>query len=419
MRLAPLLVALATLVGLAVAAPVPVPAVGLQPATTEVRALWVLRSSLSSPASIADLVRSAREHRFNTLLVQVRGRGDAYFSAGLEPRAAELQRQPLTFDPLSSVIAAARPAGLAVHAWVNVNLVSSAVDLPIARTHIVHRHPEWLMIPRDIAQQLARIEPRSPAYVGRLARWTRTQDGVEGLYATPIVPAAAAHVEAVVRDIAARYAVDGIHLDYARFPSSRFDYSRGALAEFRAAVRPGLTPAVRRELDQRERIDLFAYPDALPEEWKTFRQSRMTSLMTRLRAAVKAARPGALVTVAATPDIREAFDHKLQDWPAWLEAGVVDAVAPMAYTPEPGRFAQQIAAARDVAGGGAIWAGIGAYRLTAAQTIENIQTARRLGTAGVVLFSYDSLIDPRQAPTNYLAVIGRSAFTAASAPGSQ
>src|SRR4051794_32968608 len=45
---------------------------------SEVRALWVLRSSLASPASIAALVQSARDHGFNTLLVQVRGRGDAY-----------------------------------------------------------------------------------------------------------------------------------------------------------------------------------------------------------------------------------------------------------------------------------------------------------------------------------------------------
>ena len=37
----------------------------------------------------------------------------------------------------------------------------------------------------------------------------------------------------------------------------------------------------------------------------------------------------------------------------------------MAYTQEPTRFAEQIAAARDIAGGSAVWAGIGAYRLTA------------------------------------------------------
>ncbi len=54
---------------------------------SEVRALWVLRTSLASPESIASLVRSARDHAFNTLLVQVRGRGDAYFNNGVEPRA--------------------------------------------------------------------------------------------------------------------------------------------------------------------------------------------------------------------------------------------------------------------------------------------------------------------------------------------
>src|SRR5258708_7944662 len=63
-------------------------------ALPEVRALWVLRTSLASPESIASLVRSARAHGFNTLLVQVRGRGDAYFNNGIEPRAAELQHQP-------------------------------------------------------------------------------------------------------------------------------------------------------------------------------------------------------------------------------------------------------------------------------------------------------------------------------------
>ena len=85
----------------------------------------------------------------------------------------------------------------------------------------------------------------------------------------------------------------------------------------------------------------------------------------------------------------------MQDWRGWLEARLVDAVAPMAYTQEPARFAEQIAAARDIAGGRAVWAGIGAYRLTPAQTIENIQAARKLGAAGFVLFSYDSLTGPK------------------------
>src|SRR6476620_5241329 len=71
---------------------------------SEVRALWVTRSSLNSPASITALVRSAADHGFNTLLVQVRGRADAYYTSAIEPRGTELGRQPRSFDPLATVL---------------------------------------------------------------------------------------------------------------------------------------------------------------------------------------------------------------------------------------------------------------------------------------------------------------------------
>ena len=379
----------------------------------ETRALWVLRTSLTSPEAIAAMVSAAHNNGFNTLFVQVRGRGDSYFLDGVEPRAPDLQRQPASFDPLGTVLTRAHAAGLRVHAWVNVNLISSAADLPIAPEHVVHRHPEWLMVPRDIAQELAAIPTDSPAYVGKLARWTRTQAGVEGLYASPTVPASAAHVQTVVRDLVRRYEVDGVHFDYARYPNERFDYSRAAIAEFRRTVRSRIAEALRRTLDEQETVDLFAYPDALPDDWRAFRIARMTALMKDLRAAIKAERPAAAVSVATVPDLREAYEHRLQDWGTWLEAGLIDAVCPMAYTPEPERFAEQISAVRGIAGSRPIWAGIGAYRLTPTQTIENIQTARRLGAAGVVLFSYDSLTDARVATPDYLALVGRAAFAPA------
>ena len=48
-------------------------------ARDEVRALWVVRTSLTSPQAIEDMVVAAKQSGFNTLLVQVRGRGDSYF----------------------------------------------------------------------------------------------------------------------------------------------------------------------------------------------------------------------------------------------------------------------------------------------------------------------------------------------------
>ena len=216
------------------------------------RALWVTRSSLVSPERVAAMVRSAAASGFNTLLVQVRGRGDAYFPSRVEPRAQALAGQPLSFDPLASTLALSRARRLRVHAWVNVNLTSSGAELPTSREHVVYEHPEWLMVPRALALELGRIDPRSPEYVGRLARWTRALPAeVEGLYSSPVHAGAVDRLVSVVDELVSNYALDGLHLDYARYPSASFDYSRGALGAFRTQIDGELSGAERLRLRHR------------------------------------------------------------------------------------------------------------------------------------------------------------------------
>src|SRR6186713_737122 len=230
-------------------------------APEQTRALWVTRTTLTSPEAIRQMVEAAQAGGFNTLLVQVRGRGDAYYNGTIEPRAAELAGKP-SFDPLMTVIADAHAAGLQVHAWVAVNLVSSSVSLPASRDHVIYRAPEWLMVPRELAAEMKKIALRSPAYVGRLARWTRAHASiVEGLYTSPLHPAAQDHTAAVIGEIAAKYPVDGIHLDYVRFPNEDFDYSASAMEQFKSAISPDLTDGERRAAAAREALDAAAYPN--------------------------------------------------------------------------------------------------------------------------------------------------------------
>ena len=128
--------------------------------------MWVTRGSLVSPERVAAMVRSAAASGFNTLLVQVRGRGDAYFASRVEPRAEALAGQPASFDPLAATLALARAQGLRVHAWVNVNLTSSGAELPASREHVVYEHPEWLMVPRALAFELGRDRSAQPGVRG-------------------------------------------------------------------------------------------------------------------------------------------------------------------------------------------------------------------------------------------------------------
>jgi uncharacterized lipoprotein YddW (UPF0748 family) len=378
----------------------------------EVRALWVTRTALTSPGAVTAMVKSARGGGFNTILVQVRGRGDAYFNGGLEPRAASLAGQPDTFDPLALALALAHAQGLRVHAWVNMALVSSAVELPASRAHLVYRHPEWLMIPRALARDMALLDPRSQLYLDKLVRWTRTQNGeIEGLFASPVPAPAADATVAIVADIVARYPVDGVHLDYIRYPNEEFDYSRGALEAFRTDVLESLATPARRQQERALGADLVAWTEAYSDRWIEFRRHRLTMLVTRLRDSVKARRPEVIFSAAVAPDPREASSRRLQDWASWLDHSLLDVVCPMAYATDPAGFSAQVASARQAAGEKPVWAGIGAYRLSSAETIENIKIARRLGVSGVVLFSYDSLISlPRG--LDYLAQIARAAFFA-------
>ena len=367
-------------------------------ARDEVRALWVARSSLSSPSAVDSMVAAAQQSGFNALLVEVRGRGDSYFLNGIEPRPSSLATQP-TFDPLAEAIAKAHARGLALHAWINVNLVAGST-VPSARTHIAYRHPEWLMVSRHIADDVAALDPTGPEYLGRLTRYARKQPGdLDGLYLSPGTPAAVDYTASVIRDIASRYAVDGVHFDYVRYPSDDFDYSRETLTAFRKTL-PATAPAPR---------TLQLYPASFPDRWREFRIERLTALMTALRDAVKSVRPRASVSIAVTAHPAEAKVRYLQDWTRWLSDGLIDVVCPSPYTTEGATFASQLAAAQDAAGRHLLWAGIGAHRLSPEQTLDDIQVARRLGAAGIVLFSYDTLVAPPRG-SGYLSQLGKAAF---------
>jgi len=355
----------------------------------------VRRASLESGDAIRKMVASAATAGFNTLFVQAID--DA-------PAAA------LAFDPIGETVVQAHAAGLRVHAWVDVSRVAAPGELPFARNHVVYQHPEWLMVPRAIAAELLAIDIHSPDYLGRLARWTRNNaDRVDGLYISPVQPEVALHLAGVVRDLARRYALDGVYLDHVQFPTADFDFGAKSLAAFRGFMRGELPLAERERIDAIEEIDPFAYPNELPDQWRLFRQSQLTALIARLRTTVKEARPAALVSAAVVSDAAVAARDNLQDWRTWLDNGFLDALCPMASGTDAAQMEARLAEVHALAGGKPVWAGIGANRLSQRETLDDIGVARRAGAQGIILFSYDGLISPPKG-IDYLSAIGRGAF---------
>src|SRR5437879_1968689 len=269
--------------------------------TSEVRALWVVRTTLTSTEKIRRMVESARAAGFNTIIVQVRGRGDAYYRSRWEPRAIELKDQPTGFDPLAVTLAEAHRRGLKVHAWLNTSLLANLDALPTDSSHVYNKHPEWLAVPRAVATELYSVSPRDALYRQRIVEWSRANRGeLEGVYTGPANPKVRGHIYRIWMDIIQKYPIDGMHFDYVRFASPDFDYSRTSLKTFRKWLEPQLTKSERRALKNALKEDPLAATEKYTAKFGDFQREQVTTLVARIYHAVKKRRPAVIVSAAVS-----------------------------------------------------------------------------------------------------------------------
>ena len=381
----------------------------------EVRALWVVRTTLTSPERIRQMVESTRTAGFNTLIVQVRGRGDAYYRSRLEPRAVELKDQPLTFDPLQVTLNEAKKSGLKVHVWLNTNLLANLDSLPADPKHIFNKHPDWLAVPRAVAAELYKLSPRAPEYRAKIVDWSKANRAeLEGVYSGPANPKVREHIYKVWLDLLSKYDVDGMHFDYVRFASPDFDYSKTSLEAFRKWLKPQLSKTEYQELGNLLKSNPLAAAEKYSDKFSEFQREQVTSLVDKIYHAVKKKRPNVIVSAAVFANSENAYTRRFQDWRRWLSKGILDVACPMAYSPDTKVFQKQIELAVTTAheAGRRVWAGIGAYRIPVESTVEKINVARQLKADGIILFSYDFTARPSDLNPDgaYLERVRRAAF---------
>jgi uncharacterized lipoprotein YddW (UPF0748 family) len=344
-----------------------------------VRAIWIVRDALTSRAGIRKIVNDAAEGGITDLLVQVRGRGDAYFPSRQAPVAPLLQaawRNEGDFDPLALIIEQAHARGLRVHAWLNVYLVWSNGTPPPG--HVLTQHPEWVAV--------------NASGIGMDAFSLRKMlaSGTEGVFLEPGNCDVVRHFLGIVGEILTRYDVDGIHLDYVRYPRMNVGYSDAMRAGFQRKT--GIDPI---DLDaRRERYEREMGPEQVAEldrKWHQFKADQVTALVRNVRAMMTSRRPDAVLTAAVRPDPDEALYVFGQDWVRWVNQGWVDAVAPMMYSASTGTVTRQVIEAARRVPPDRIWAGIAIYNQSVGDAVAKIRDVRARGVDGLAIYSYNSL----------------------------
>lgn len=276
----------------------------------EEKCLWVVRNTMTSKKSIDEMIKFAQSNGFNNLLVQVRGRGDAFYQTQLVPKS-ELIQNP-DFDPLAYVIDKAHTNGLTVHAWVNVYLIWSSKNIPRDLHHVYNEHPDWI---------------DSNGYEATSLLNQKNAINGEGYFLAPHHPEVRKYLLAIFRELTALYNIDGLHLDYIRFHDA--EYGNNVRAK---------TFYLQNRYNDKKRV--FENDDNI--EWDNYRRASITNLVKETKQMLLDVRQDCILSAAVKPNLLLAKNRYFQEWDVWLVAGYLDWAIPMNYTPDLHDFANNI-----------------------------------------------------------------------------
>lgn len=318
------------------------------PAAGEFRGVWDHSGVGLFPGDWPRTASLLRSHGINAVFANLAWGGLAHYPSQVLPSSYSHKSNG---DQAAQFVRAAHAQGLQAHAWI----------------------------------VCANLGEAPKAFVERMRKEGRTAQGPDGKASSWLNLAHPANqdlIVAVVRELASHYELDGIHLDYIRYPGSLYDCSPWTRAEFaRARGRP-----------------VARWPgDVLPggacaAEFQQWRVERINALVKRVRAELKRIRPEAKLSAAVYAEYPDCMSTVGQDWAQWIREGWVDFVCPMTYTENLARFSSDVARHQRVKGvQGRVYPGIGVTanesRLMPDQTIEQILAARSAGARGFVLFS--------------------------------
>ena len=356
-----------TLLSVATLVPIGCESLSLPHGRPVTRAIWVTRFDYKTAADVEKVVQSCQEAGCNTILFQVRGNATAFYRSSYEPWAEQFNFTDPGFDPLQVALDAAHGRNMKLVAWVNVVPAWWGTTAPASAKQIYNKKPEWAWYDKSGGRQ-----PLADKFYVSL---------------NPCLPEVRDYLVKVMEDIVGRYPIDGLHLDYIRFPNE----PAGGNAK------PADYPR------DRQTVGLFTAetgktPEASPAEWDKWRTDQITSLVRDIRRMVKGYKPYLEISAAVGAVPEDAKKLHFQDVKTWIKEDLVDVVYPMNYTRDAKTFEDRVALWKDFAGSKTVVMGV---RIDDNVELDRAQLDSVLHTfRGYSIFAYSSLFDSPNTSTD-------------------
>lgn len=351
----------------------------------EVRAIWLDRGTIvraGSRQGLAQIFDQLAEAGINTVFFETVNAGYPIY-----PSQVASAQNPLTrhWDPLAEAVELAHQRGMELHAWVWTFAAGNQV------------HNTLLNQPASYPGPVLAANPDWANYDNRAQM---IPPGQTKPFLDPANPEARRYLLGLFEEIVTRYQVDGLHLDYIRYPfqdprdgGHTYGYGMAARQQFHRLT--GVDPITLSPGATRTTAAAGQTPEQqLWQQWTAFRAEQINSFVADTSRMVRRLDPDLVLSTAvfAIPE-RRRINEIQQNWELWAQRGDVDMIVLMSYASDTNglqRLANPWLSRTDL-GSTLILPGIRMLNLSDATVIDQIQALRDSASGGFALFAAENL----------------------------
>ncbi|MEA5622320.1 family 10 glycosylhydrolase [Nostoc sp. UHCC 0251] len=340
-------------------------------AQPEIRAVWLDRGTIvraGSKAGLSQIFDRLAQAGINTVFFETVNAGYTIY-----PSQVAKEQNPLIrgWDPLADAVKLAHERDMELHAWVWTFAAGN------------QRHNEIINVNRDSPGPVLTAHPDWANYdnLGNMIPVGQTKP-----FFDPANPEVREYLFKLYEEIVTRYKVDGLQLDYIRYPfqdpsaGRTYGYGKAARAQFQQLT--GIDP-----------VNISPSQPDLWQKWTTFRTEQVDSFVAQLSRQLRQKQPNLILSVAVFPlQESERIQKIQQNWETWARRGDIDLIVPMTYALDTSRFqrlAQPWIASKQL-GATLLVPGIRLLSLPTIGAFDQLQLVRDLPVSGYALFAAEN-----------------------------
>jgi uncharacterized lipoprotein YddW (UPF0748 family) len=347
-------------------------------AGAEIRAVWLDRGTIvqaRGEAGLAKIFDQLAQAGINTVFFETVNAGYPIYPTRVAP-----QQNPLTqgWDPLASGVKLAHERGMELHAWLWTFATAN------------QRHNTLVNQP---ASYLGPVLTAHPDWANRDSRGRVWHERDGKAYLDPANREVRSYILRLVGEIVYNYDVDGIQLDYIRYPfqdpnrNFNFGYGTAGREQFRQLT--GVDP-----------ISVSPRDSQLWQQWVNFRVEQVNTMVREVSELLRKQYPDVIFSVAVFPHPEQDRIRKIQQhWETWAQQNYVDLVVPMTYSLDTNRLQRitQPLTHSDRLGATLIVPSVKLLDIPEIVAIDQIQALRDLPAGGYSIFAVESIGNHLQA----------------------